>query len=419
MRPVEELKLLPEQRTHRVPRWRRVLALILKAVLPLVILAVAAVVVWRLQQSAPVAERTSQPRVPRLVETVAVSPASRGPIIEAWGEVAAARTLVLRPEIGGAVVWVNERLAQGGIVRAGEELIRLDERDLRLALAEAEALIRQVRARITIEEGQRERARRDVERLPGTLTETQRQLVLRVPQMEQLEAELAAAEAARERAAVNLSRTVLRAPFDAMVIEEEVALGSMLSAGAAAATLVPADRFHVVVAVPPSALDWLDPRAGQTVRLTQPGVWPEGGLREGSIERVAARLTGAGRMAELIVAVDDPLARAPENRGKPPLLLGSYVRAITEGRAVENAVRLDRAHLREGDTVWMVTPDNRLEVREVTVAWRGAGAVLVSDGLAAGERVVTTPLAVVAPGMQVRLTEDANDSDGDAGEAGG
>ena len=403
MRPVEELELQPEQRVRPVPRWRRVLATTLKAVLPLVILAVAAAVVWRLNQTAPVAERTPQARVPRLVETVAVEPAARGPLIEAWGAVTPARTLVLRPEIAGTVTAVNDRLTAGGVVREGEELIRLDDRDLRLALAEAEAAIAGIRARIAIEEGQQARASRDLERLPGTLTDEQRSLVLREPQMQQLEAELAAAEAARERARVDLGRTVIRAPFDALVLDEQVATGTMLAAGSQAATLVPADRFHVAVAVPPSALDWIEPEAGQTVHLTQPGVWPEGGFREGTVARVAARLTEAGRMAELVLTVDDPLARAAGNAGKPQLLLGSYVRATVEGRAIAGAVIVPRAHLRDGDTVWVVTPENRLEIRDVTVAWRGTDRVYVSDGLAPGDRVVTTPLAVVAPGMEVRV----------------
>jgi len=191
------------------------------------------------------------------------------------------------------------------------------------------------------------------------------------------------------------------------VIDEQLALGTMLSAGSASATLVAADRFYVVVAVPVSALDWINPKSGQIIRLTQPGVWPEGAFREGTAERLSGGLSAAGRMAEVVVAVDDPLVRKPENRAKPRLLLGSFLKAVGEGRVVEDAVSLDRAYLREGDTVWLMTPDDQLEMRSVTVAWRGAEQVLISDGLAAGDRVITTPLAVVAPGMKVRVAKDA------------
>ena len=407
VKPVEEFELRPVNRARPVALWRRAISLILKILIPLTVLAVAAKVSWTLFLSSPVADRMAQPRVPRLVEVNEVLPATQGPMIEAWGEVVAARTLVVRPEAGGTIVSLSDRLTPGGLVLAGEELVRLDDREQRLAVAQAEAEILQIEARIATEDGQQERAKRDLLRLPGTLTESQRQLVLRAPQMAALKAELAVAEAMRERAMVALSYTVIRAPFDALVIEEEVAKGTMLSAGSASATLIAADRFHVVVAVPVSALDWINPKSGQILRFTQPGVWPEGSYRDGTVKRLTAGLSETGRMAEVIVEIDDPLARKPENQGKPRLLLGSFLRAIGEGRAVESAVALDRAYLHDNDTVWVMTRENRLEVRLVTIAWRGADQVLISDGLVAGERVITTPLAVMAPGMEVRLADGA------------
>ena len=297
----------------------------------------------------------------------------------------------------------SDRLVPGGLVAKGEVLIELDDRELRLAVAQAEAEIEQIEARISMEEGQQDRARRDLERLPGKLTESQRQLVLRAPQMAALQAERAAADAARDRALVALSHAIIRAPFDAIVISEEVAMGSVLSAGSEAASLVAAESFDVMLAVPVSALDWINPQLGQTVRLTQPSVWPEGSFREGRIERLIAGLRTTGRMAELVITVEDPLARLPQNQGKPRLLLGSFLRAVGEGRAVEGAVSLDRAYLHGNDTVWVMTPDDKLEIRPVTVAWRGAERVLISGGLAGGERIVTTPLAIVAHGMELRI----------------
>lgn len=407
MKPVEDSDLRPVYGARPVPLWRRAIAAILKTLIPLAILAVAAKISWALFLSPPIADRKDRPRVPRLVEVVEILPATQGPMIEAWGEVVASRTLVVRPEISGNVVTLNERLTPGGLVLAGERLIRLDDREQRLAVAQAEAEMRQIEARLAMEAGQQDRAKRDLKRLPGTLTESQRQLVLRAPQLAELKAELAAADAARERAMVALSNAEIRAPFDALVIDEQVAEGTVLSAGTASATLVAADRFHVVVAVPVSALDWLGLDADRVLRLTQPGVWPEDSYREGSVERMTAGLSATGRMAELIVAVDDPLARKPENQGKPRLLLGSFLRAVGEGRVVEGAVALDRAYLRGNDTVWVMTPENRLEMRPVTVAWRGAEQVLISSGLAAGDRVIVSPLAVVAPGMEVRVAKGA------------
>lgn len=107
-------------------------------------------------------------------------------------------------------------------------------------------------------------------------------------------------------------------------------------------------------------------------------------------------------MAELIVSVEDPLALRPENAEMAPILIGSFVRAELEGRAVADAVALNRAYLRDGNVVWVMRDDGTLEIRQVEVAWRGADEALVSAGLSPGERVVTTDLATVADGMALR-----------------
>lgn len=393
---------------RRAPLWHRALAATLKTVLPLAILAAGALVAWRMIETAPVAERVERPRLARLVEAVPAIPTARGPLIEVWGDVAAPRTLTLRPEIGGRVTALSPALVTGGEVAAGERLVSIDDRTARHALAEAEAQIIGIDARIAVERGQAARAALDLARRPGgeRLTEEQRALVLREPQMQELMAERAAAEAARERAALDLARTAIAAPFDALVVSAGLAPGTYLTPGAEIATLVPVDRFEIHLAVPVAALRWIDPSEGATVRLTQPGVWPEGAFREGRILRVAPGLNPAARMAEVIAEVEDPLARAPGNAGKPRLLIGSFLRASIEGHEIPGAIALDRAALRDGDTVWVMTPENRLAIRPVEVAYRGSAEVLIADGLAPGERVVTSPLASVADGMALRLPDE-------------
>jgi multidrug efflux pump subunit AcrA (membrane-fusion protein) len=183
----------------------------------------------------------------------------------------------------------------------------------------------------------------------------------------------------------------------------------MLSQGAEIGQIVATDRFDVRLSVPASVLDRIDLRGGQAVTLRQPAVWPEGAAREGRIARLGAALSETGRTAQLIVEVPDPLALAPENAGRPRLLLGAYVEGAIEGAPVEDAVAIERAWLREGDTVWVMNDEDRLEVRPVDVAWRGAEGVLIRAGLAEGERIVTTPLSTHAEGMALRVRDDGRE----------
>ncbi|MEM7176484.1 MAG: efflux RND transporter periplasmic adaptor subunit [Pseudomonadota bacterium] len=385
--------------------WHRITAGALKALIPLAILAVAVPYANHLYTTGPVAERKSTPRVPRLVEVIEVTPTLKGPLIEAWGEVAPAQTLSLRPEVSGTVVELNPSLTPGGEIDAGEPFLRIDDRSLKLAVAEAEAEIAEIKARILIEEGQAARAERDAARSGLQLTDAQRVLVLREPQMAQLKAELAAAEAARDQAKINLAKSQIVAPGDMLVITEEIARGGSVSAGTEVAELVALDKFHVNVAVPVGAMHWLNLRDRATVRLTQPGVWPEGTYREGRVLRSKAALSQTGRMVEVVVEVTDPLNHQPANEAKPEILLGSYVQAEFEGRPIAKAVELDRNYLRENSNVWVMLPDGTLDIRPVVVAWLGAERVLISGGLEPGERVVTTNLAVSAPGMKLRTAD--------------
>lgn len=404
------LSTIPEEgQPQRAPLWHRATALVLKAVIAMAILAAGAWFARDILETAPGAGRTDRERLPRLVEVTPVESADQGPRIEAWGEVVARRKLKLRTEVGGRITQLNPSLTPGGLLKKDEVLFRLDDRTWTLDLARAEAAVEQVRSRILIEEGQQARAQKDLDRVPTTLNEAQRALVLRAPQMAELEAELAAAEAARDAAEVALSKTVVRAPFDAVVISEELAEGATVAANTEVAVLVAADAFRVELAVPVTALDWVDPEDGQTVRVTQPQSWPEGVWRDGRIERLAPDLTQTGRMAELMVSVPDPLAQEPEHAGKPPLLLGSFLQAQIEGREVADAVALPRQYVRDGSKVWVMNAEDRLEIRDVEIAWLGADRVLISGGLDAGERVVTTHLATVADGMRLRVGE-ADDS---------
>jgi len=354
-----------------------------------------------LMATAPVAERGARDRVARLVEVIPVELAPLRPEIQAWGEVTAAETLIVRPEIAGTIVWTHPDLGKGGYLQEGEVVARLDDADLKLAIAQAEADIAQVDARIVIESGQAEIGKRELTRLSRNLTAEQRALVLRQPQMAQLEAERSAAVAVLEQARNALAKTNVKVPFNALVITEDVAPGTMLTQGAQAAELVAADRFNVTVAVPAQTLSFIDLTPKTPVEITVEG----GGTRQGQVVRLGSGLTEVGRMAELIVAIPDPMALLPENAGQSPLLLGSFVTVRIDGREIPGSVELDRTSLHDGDTVWVMTADDTLTIREVSVAWRGPAHVLVDGGLADGDRVVTTQLSSFTEGMALRVRE--------------
>mgnify|MGYP000293652305 CR=1 FL=1 len=114
-------------------------------------------------------------------------------------------------------------------------------------------------------------------------------------------------------------------------------------------------------------------------------------------------LTTEGRMARVLVAVEDPLGLKAENRERTHLLIGEYVRVEIEGRNLADVILLPRSALHDGNTVWLVTSENTLSIREVTPVWRDEDSIVVKEGLAAGDRLITSALPAPIDGMPLRM----------------
>ena len=108
-------------------------------------------------------------------------------------------------------------------------------------------------------------------------------------------------------------------------------------------------------------------------------------------------------MARLLINIENPLGE----KGDLPLLLGSFVNVAIAAQAIEDAIRLPRVALRSGQYVYVMNDENVLEIRDVQIAWTEPDAVLVTGGLQANERVVTSRIATPVPNMLLRTGTQA------------
>ncbi len=379
------------------PRWGRHLMAALPA---LAVLLVAGAIVAYMMGSVTKAQRSPPPRAARLVEVVTVTPADRPITIEAWGTVQAARRVSLQSRVAGEVQSIGAGFEPGALLEKGELLLRIDPADYELAVRQRRSDLTRARAELRLEQGRRAVAEQEFALLGDEVTADQRGLILREPQLETARAAVASAEAGLAEAELNLKRTVVRTPFNALVLERGVDLGTRVGSGSTLAELADTDTFWVELAVPAASLQWME-TPGARVRLYHPQVWGPQIYREGQVIRLRGDLDEKGRMARLLVSVPDPLGSgAPDS---PRLLLGAFLRGEIEGRALPGVFALDPAWLRDGNTVWVMAPDGRLAVRPVAVVYRGSREVYVADGLAPGERLVTSDLGVPVEGMALRV----------------
>jgi RND family efflux transporter MFP subunit len=163
----------------------------------------------------------------------------------------------IAPDVSGLVTDVQVGNDQS--VKRGQVLFLVDRDRYALALRQAEATVAADRAALT--EGRHELARN---RTLGDLV-AQEQLEQSQSRVEQAEAALAQAQAARDVAALNLQRTIVRAPVDGYLSDLTLRRGDYVAAGRAALALIDTSSFRVEGYFEETKLPGL--RIGQPVRI--------------------------------------------------------------------------------------------------------------------------------------------------------
>lgn len=387
--------------THSLPvsRRRGFFALLI-----LVILVASVATSRYLMSSAPVAERKPPQRVARLVAATELQRESERVQVTAYGAVEAAQRSTLAARVSGEVIALSPEFVPGNRVSQGTVLLRLDTADYELAVSEAEAALATAQANLAQEQGNQAVARADAEILDMDVSDEERRLMLREPQLRSARASVQSAQAALRRARLNLDRTMIRAPFDGVVLSRDVSLGSQLAANSGSiGELVAATPYWLTLRVPIDTLRWIEwpdaqGQGGSRVEVVDAGD-PRSPVWEGRVIQLLDSLEAEGRRAGVLVEITQSFA------GERPLLLDTYANATIYGRELLGAVRLDNTWIHDGG-VWMVV-DGRLQMQTIDVSFRTSDHSLVTEGLADGDRIVTSLPSGFVDGMSVRIQGDA------------
>ncbi|MBW1906184.1 MAG: efflux RND transporter periplasmic adaptor subunit [Deltaproteobacteria bacterium] len=351
--------------------------------------------------------RAEKPLEGTLVEVIQIDASRHEVDLHAKGTVVPAKEIVLQAELGGRVVWQSPELVAGGRFKTDQPMVRIDPRDYQLAVESYRSRVNRAKLDLSIEARRGEVAKREWNAFGEMdVSDEQRALAQREPQLEANRLALKAAQSALKKAQLDLSRATLRAPFNAMVVSENVDTGQLLSPQTAVARLVGTDEYHVQVSVPVASLRSARVRTadapGSEVKIFQ-RVGQETIERPGEVIRQLPDLDPGGAMARVLVNIENPLGK----RGDLPLLLGSFVDVSIGAQPIADAIRLPRVALRNGRNVYVMNDQDMLEIRDVQIVWTEPDAVLVTGGLGSNERIVTSRIATPVPNMLLRTANPA------------
>lgn len=379
-------------------------------------------------------DRPAPPKRERVfaVGVVTAQAKTEVPVLQAFGEIRAERTLELRASASGRIVELSQNFLEGGRVRTGEMLLRIDPADAQSAKDRAEADLADAQAEVIDAEAglalardelaaavdQRALQQRAFERQKdlasrgvGTSAAVEtaelavasaRQAVLsRRQAITQAEARIAKSKTQLQRMQIaqaeavrRLADTELYAPFDGTLSGVTLTQGRLVANNEQLATLIDPNALEVAFRV----------STAQYVRLLEDGRLAQRPV-EVELDVAGIDLTAQGTIRREQAAVGEAQSGRLIFAGldaAPGFKPGDFVTVSAQEPAMDNVVRLPAGALDGSGTVLVLQGEDRLGSLPVELLRRQGNEVLVRGIGLSGREVVTARSPLLGAGIAVR-----------------
>jgi RND family efflux transporter MFP subunit len=322
---------------------------------------------------------------------------------EFTGRLEAVESVEIRPRVSGYITEIH--FEAGAIIKNGALLYVIDPRPYQADFDRAAAQLEQMQAQMKLSQIELDRAKE----LRAKNTISASEFDQKAATYQSSAAAARSAEAAKNSAALNLEYTQIKSPIDGRVSDARITLGNLVQPGAG-----PESVLTTVVSVDPiyAKLDADENALLKYIKLSEEG------------KRVSARTAKIPGFVELgnetdfphegsIDFVDNRLdpstgtvrARVVLKNWNPALVTpGFFVRVRIAGATPYRAALIADKVINSQQGLkyaFVVKPDNTIERRTLETGSMFEGKRIVKSGLKDGEKVVSTRLQMLQPGMHV------------------
>ena len=349
------------------------------------------------ERTATAAPSASEPDV----SVVVVQPRARAVVRELPGRISPMRVAEVRPRVSGIIV---ERLFhQGGEVKAGDPLYRIDPRPFEVEVQSTEAAL--ARARAVLDQAASHANRVSTLYKEKAAPEAKNEEA--VAALRQAEADVAARRADVSRARLNLDYAAIRAPIDGVVGAALVSEGALVvqNDSTSLATIQQLDPVYADFTQSVIEMHQLR-RAFETGELVAPdAVKVRLELDGGELYSQQGKLLFSE--AKVDAHTGKVTMRAEFPNPKRELLPGMYVRVQIEQGIDSDAIAVPEQAIQRnsggGSEVFVVSDDGKVTIQPVKTGSLQNGMWFVTDGLKSGDRVVVEGFQKFAPGDKVKM----------------
>lgn len=357
-----------------------------------------------------------------LVEVMTVRSSDHLITLEATGTVEAARRMNLKSESSGRITYVNGKYHPGAHLKKGDVVAKISTKDYEIKLAQAKITLSQREAALVQEKAKGRAAEAELKALQENilrgkaLGKGEEALIRREPQLQEA---LAGVELARTQVAqadLDYERSVVRMPYDAVLETAPISWGDYIGGGTSLGSIVADDQVYIRVSLAPSMIAWTGASPEALSKIVADVSYEMGAgevTRSARVLSMLGEVEALGRMVQLVLVVDDPF-------GPPldaPLLTGTFVHVKLHTPSALKSIELDRAHVREGNQVYVCDENDKLDIRTIVTPYKTEKRVYVTEGLADGDRVVTTLISSPIKGRKLRVKGEVGEKPEDARES--
>ena len=382
-------------------------------ILPCIIILAAggttAAMVW--QKKEPEKKAVTEPVI--MVDTVKLHSRDITFFVSSQGNVSPHTETTLVSEISSTVVDVSPKYVAGGFFKQGEVILKLNPADYEVAVQQARANLLTMKARLAQEEAQAEQAKKEWD-MSGRPRSAAPSIALRIPYLEEARANVLSAEADLKKAERKLSLTVIRAPYDAMIKEKLVDVGQYVTTGTQLARTFAVDFAEVRLPLTDQDIAFLDLPVttvsdirdvqGPPVELTS----VIGGTEykwDAHVVRTEGVIDQRTRVHYAVARIADPYSLNGHNE-RPPLAVGSFVKARIQGTLMKDIIAVPLQAIRGMDQVLIKDGENRLRIHRVKIIRTDEKYAYVKDDGLDNKQAITTAVYNPIDGMQVHsITE--------------
>lgn len=339
----------------------------------------------------PEAQKADKPAHLPSVSVITLKAGQYQSQVSGYAEVSSVEDLQLSSQVTGSVVWRNPAFEDGNKIASGEILLKLDDTDYRYALAEAEQNL--ATAKLVYQQEKQLQLQAKVDWEKSGIREKPTALALRKPQLESAEYGYKAAQEAVKQAKRNLSRTKIKAPFPAIILSKEVALGSYVEPGNHLATLRSSERAEVQIGLTASQWALLE-----SLETTEAELLSRNGTQtswQAKPIRVAQFINQETRLRDLTLSVDNPLDQ------EHPLLFGSFVTVKLSGKRIEDLFEIPASALTADGYIWTVENQKLSRYKRTPLFAFNGQLYITRDDLPEQITLLTHPMTSYLPGSEI------------------